>query len=605
MIVALRKWCLNMSDESAGKVIRSIYMTVATYYWPGATPDTFNADQWIENAQNLGCNTIHTFVKTVTGISFHKTKLGPMDEAWEKSGRDPIRELLQAAKSRGVDVYGLVRTTEDGYYVKTHPEARPVAFHGAPIEGNYNCLNNSGYRQHRAKQAGELAAMYPELAAVEIDHPFLTAGVPNFGCYCETCRRLWAEKHPGVEPPKKPGEPYWLDWVTFRYYAGSGIVEAFAKGARAANPKMKVATTTTGWGDRASIFYNIYNEGIAKHVDVLEVSAWYRQPTETITTFRRILEEQTRRNLRLAKDKTMLVRLALLGDNTAEVEPCLNAPVKNGANGTIIWHHVDVDKMGEAYKKEIRRVHLKKVARRTLSSAANLFSRSELDNEVFEIWLADPTAAQLPSPRGRIYNSGHEGLNMALSDVGVETQVIWNEDVNAETLKSFKVLLIPNVSVMTDERVKTIKTWVSSGGTLIATYDASSRTIADRRSGYSRLPDFALNDVYGCHLKSLEKRKQITVTQVSPLTQGFKIGDNIDVAGVRTAVVEAKPGSSVVAEFEDKKPAVILNAFGAGKSVYFAADIGNVYVETFAHLIRHRDTGIRQLLLDAVRMAGD
>lgn len=182
----------------------------------------------------------------------------------------------------------------------------------------------------------------------------------------------------------------------------------------------------------------------------------------------------------------------------------------------------------------------------------------------------------------------------------------WN--LNTEDLSAYKVLVLANTAVISDEQAAAIRQYVSNGGGLVATVDAS---LLDEL-GNPR-PDYALADVFGVEYKGIpsseggkgeqldinfvvgldasywEKRKNIFDFKASEhsmfdspklktlLGQGpvsFK-GQAVNVVSGSNAEVV---GTITVREADAQpSPAVIARNYGKGKVVFLAAGFDSAY----------------------------
>ena len=114
----------------------------------------------------------------------------------------------------------------------------------------------------------------------------------------------------------------------------------------------------------------------------------------------------------------------------------------------------------------------------------------------------EPWAALLVSEQTRQFYAGSQVVDRFLAHALGVFRVGWEEhlpitlitdmDLNAERLKPYKVLILPNAAALSDDQVKTIRKYVNNGGGLVASCETSLfNELGQMRS------NFALSDVFG------------------------------------------------------------------------------------------------------------
>ena len=211
-----------------------------------------------------------------------------------------------------------------------------------------------------------------------------------------------------------------------------------------------------------------------------------------------------------------------------------------------------------------------------------------------------------------------KGFYDALTRAHVPFEVVCDDMITDEGLREHSTLVLPNVTCLSDAQIDTIRRFVSKGGHLIATFDASRYTT----EGWSRY-EFGLSDVFGVrHLAEFETdwcyltpRESHSILAHLDSEMGVPHGDiwrlrremaeqeaglsSLDAIRAGRAArtgrhlkVEAAPGTQVIANVCDARkprgtyfikdivppipgkdtgyPAIVINRFGRGSCVYFA-----------------------------------
>ena len=92
------------------------------------------------------------------------------------------------------------------------------------------------------------------------------------------------------------------------------------------------------------------------------------------------------------------------------------------------------------------------------------------------------------------------GVFRAMMEDHLPLDIIIEPDVeNADTLRQYKVLILPNAACLSDEGERDDPAFVKAGGGLVAMHESSlCNEFGDRRE------DFSLADIYGVHFQATE-----------------------------------------------------------------------------------------------------
>ena len=164
---------------------------------------------------------------------------------------------------------------------------------------------------------------------------------------------------------------------------------------------------------------------------------------------------------------------------------------------------------------------------------------------------------------------------------------------NFETLKRYKVLILPNSACLSDRMNANIARFVKEGGGLVAMHEAS---VADEFGDLRG--DFGLTGVMGVHFKGTSDHSarwpnypnwvQVALNILKPehpivdhpqMRSNIRGGDRVEFIGWMTNVELStgtkKVGRRLTAPIE--WPFIAINEANPGRSVYFACDIGQSY----------------------------
>jgi len=164
----------------------------------------------VELAVRLGANTITLFARDAFGRAFYDSKIAPKIAKLGK--RDLLREVVEEARKKGIDVVAMVGHTTNPVLYSKHPDWAQVDREGKVITMDTDpplrrrdkpswplmCLN-SPFIDHVKSEIEEVLAY--GVSGVFLDS-FRYMPDADRACFCNACRRLFKEEK-GYEPPEE------------------------------------------------------------------------------------------------------------------------------------------------------------------------------------------------------------------------------------------------------------------------------------------------------------------------------------------------------------------------------------------------------------------
>ncbi|MGO1077891.1 family 10 glycosylhydrolase [Inquilinus sp. CA228] len=216
-----------------------------------------------------------------------------------------------------------------------------------------------------------------------------------------------------------------------------------------------------------------------------------------------------------------------------------------------------------------------------------------------EIAVIDPsTTLRHWAPEKRHEAERHDlGFYHALVEARLPFELLSDQVMTAEALDRFKLLVLANVSCLSDAQCEAIRGYVGRGGSIVAAYETSLRT----ESGAMR-PEFGLADVLGVTLQSgprgIVKNGYVALNGRHPVNAGYDGAARI-IGGTRLIHVAPAAGAEqpflYVPDFPDlpmeevypreapQGAAVVARETGSGgRSVYIPWNIGEIFWEVLA-----------------------
>ncbi len=186
------------------------------------------------------------------------------------------------------------------------------------------------------------------------------------------------------------------------------------------------------------------------------------------------------------------------------------------------------------------------------------------------------------------FSGSMRGVQRLLAENHYQYGFISDKLLTEEKLREFKVLLMPDISALSEEHVKIISEWVKKGGKLISSFQTS----LFNEKGIAR-KDFGLGEVMGVsYLNQIVNTGidcyQIIVTR-NDLVKGMEKTELLHNGG-RTIMTKALNGAKIITGYlpkinnqppeyaypeswDPQYPVMVNNHFGKGESIYFANEI--------------------------------
>jgi hypothetical protein len=202
-----------------------------------------------------------------------------------------------------------------------------------------------------------------------------------------------------------------------------------------------------------------------------------------------------------------------------------------------------------------------------------------------------------------------EGMYAALLDGRFVFDFIHEKDLNAVTLKKYRALLIPNAAYLNDTECEAIRSYVASGGSVLATFETSRYN----EWGEPRR-DFGLGDVLGVSASGgiigPFGNSYMHMDKSHPVLEGFEGTTILPGAEFRIPVTQNDSETfslSVIPNYpayppemvyppsrSTSEPAAIFREHGTARVVYFPGDVDRTF-------LRSGNPDFSKLMTNAVR----
>lgn len=151
------------------------------------------------------------------------------------------------------------------------------------------------------------------------------------------------------------------------------------------------------------------------------------------------------------------------------------------------------------------------------------------------------------------------------------------EELSAKDFANYKLVIVPDSLVLTQQAATELAAYVRAGGHLVG--EARMAWNNEKGEASARIPGLGLSDVFGVEEAKVEKHQHVAfkITSAgSPITQGL---DGQTVQGGFFAeslqpLASAGARVQVLAAFEDGTPAMTTATYGQGKALYIGSFLG-------------------------------
>lgn len=194
---------------------------------------------------------------------------------------------------------------------------------------------------------------------------------------------------------------------------------------------------------------------------------------------------------------------------------------------------------------------------------------------------------RIPPEEGDSFDGCIQGMRSVLVENHIPHGFIADDQVTAERLSRYKLLILPNVRAMSSPEIELIRAYVHNGGKLLATY---ASTLFDE-NGRQR-NDFGLADVFGCRFTGdkINTRQDTYQYILQPdheivrpdskktelmVNSGYTLLCNPDetarvICTYTPQVHNQPPEKAWTDDWETEYPGLLAHSYGAGEVIYFA-----------------------------------
>jgi hypothetical protein len=428
-------------------------------------------------------------------VAYYPTRIPLHRQAQYLRNRDLFGELRQAAKEEGIAVFARMdsnRAHEEFY--RAHPDWFAVDANGNPYKAGdlyITCINGPYYQEHIPAVLKEIAEMYhPEGFT---DNSWSGLGRDSI-CYCENCKRSFFEKTRHDIPSKKNWDDIvYKKWIRWNYDRRLEIWDLNNKTTKAAGgPECIWAGMNSGSISWQAQSFRDY-KAICERADIIMLDDQARHN-----------ESGFQRNAQIGKIiHGMLGWTKLIPESTAMYQagrptfrltskPPAEAriwAIEGFAGGIQPWWHIV-----SAYHED-RRMYktVGPLLHWHRDNKEFLVSRNPVAT-IGVVWSQENYDYYGRDDANELVKLPWRGMTDALVRARIPYLPVHADHIDRDA-DQFSLLILPNLALMTDSQIASVRRFVERGGSLIATGQTS---LYDEWG--NRRADYALAEFFGAHI---------------------------------------------------------------------------------------------------------
>lgn len=572
--------------------------------------EVIDAEKWADYLAS--CKAQATFINVTSMVQFFPSDLPDYPKNPYLKGRDVFGECVAAAKKRGIRIMGRFSIERTHASVaEKHPDWFRRTADGKVVSGYPNDPTQLPSYLATCQFTGYYDTFVPSLIN-EVISRYAIDGIYSNGwpgtnaplCYCETCKKI--------------GDPTSPAYKQAYLQRARELWEKYDAIVAKENPEMIFSGNLGGGFEGGDIDLKY----------LTEKAAWF------------IADNQGRGEIGAPTwDGSQIVRLgtAIMGNrpvplSTGAYEISGAMRWRNGtgnfhevrsrlfqtvaAGGTLYYHILGYD---QSFIKDTR---WQEVGREVLAWQAANDKHFHNTRSIADVALVVSQRSNhlYKPPPGTETSESTDGFYYLLNEQRIPFDIVLDDQITPERLSRYKVLILPNMALMSDAQAAAIEAYAAAGGSVLATfetgvYDETGNERADfalsRLFGMSRTGG---REGYGSVRAGGERRRnpgQPSVQRIEdaahPILAGFKNTQWLGGSSWRMPIkAEGAPLLTHIAQYPtspteavyprgpaEKIPTMVARDRGSSRLVYFAEDLESGFWRSMA-------TDLGDLLVSAI-----
>jgi len=474
--------------------------------WDNRFLSKLNAKSFVNTLTKGKCSGIMLYCNSHVGLALYPSKVGTVHKSMGKS--DFVADALRAAHRKKLSVVAYFTVVFDNAAFLQNPDWHLIPKQGESIYENSrygSCCPNSPYRDFAVAQTEEICRRY------DFDGIFFDMLFWPYACYCPHCQERFLREYGHTIPTVIDwNNPTWMAFQRARERWMDEFAGVLTAAARRTRPSMTVthqmSPVLAGW--RLGMPFSL-----TEHCDYTS-GDFYGPPAQQsfvckifeALSIRKPFEFMTSRCLNLRDHVTM--------KNAVQMEmQAFLAPAHGGA-----FMFIDaIDPVGTLNPRVYERIGgifpklapYEKFLGGDLSADVAIYVSSESRFDYRENGIAIDASSErsdnMSTELGLPHMAAANGAARSLQEAHIPYAVVTRRTLGR--LGDYRVLILPNVLVMTDEEIEAFRAFVAAGGALYASGYSSLVSGEGTKRG-----DFGLADVFGVSCKTMMDHSLVFLT---------------------------------------------------------------------------------------------
>jgi len=428
-------------------------------------------------------------------VAYYPTRIPLHYQPEYLQGRDLFGELCKAAHDDGIAVFARMdsnRANEEFY--KAHPDWFAIDASGKPYRAAdlyITCINGPYYDEHIPSILTEIATLYhPEGFT---DNSWSGLGRDSI-CYCENCKKSFKEKT-GDDIPKNKNwdDNTYRQWIKWNYDRRLEIWDLNNRTTKAAAGELCIwsGMNSGSIGEQSRSFRDL--KKICERAEILMLdhqarsdASGFQQNSETGKLVHGLLGWNKLAPESMAQYQAGRPTFRVASKPAAEARMWM---IEGIAGGIQPWWH-----MISAYHEDRRMYHTAEPILKWHKQHEEILINREPIATVGMVWSQQNMDFFGRDNAHELVELPWQGMSQALVEARIPFLPVHADHIDRDA-KKFSVLVLPNLGLMTQQQLASVRQFVQEGGSVIATGSTSLyNEWGEKRN------DYALGDLFGAHV---------------------------------------------------------------------------------------------------------
>jgi hypothetical protein len=457
-------------------------------------PEHGDVEKWADYWASAKVDAVALSVSGPT--AFYPTEIPFFHRSPYLNGRDLFGDCTRAAKKRGIRIYGRMSPDiqwTDPALVAKHPlwfrHNQDGSLQSSAPDIAFTCIFSEHYSKQQPAIIRELNARY------DIDGVYMNGWPTIQVCYCDNCRKI--------------GDPHTKKYRDALMDKASELINLYKQTVLEKSPDNFYSCNLGGglkesgldqWQlTREALWYTADNQ--SRQAVIAPV--W--QDAQQVKFAHALMGNRPVAAVSASYARAGNVMWRNVADTSDEP---LSRMAQTSAAGGIIWYHwlgleqgFNEDQRWQDRGRAFLSWHAKHD-----KHWHNVRSMSQV------AILAAPRSVTLyDAPTSEDKTDSLEGMYSLLVEARIPFDFIHEQDLTPERMDRYKVILMPNVALLSDAQCRAIEGYVERGGSLLATFETSLYDETGKKRS-----DFALGSLFGISVAGSRQRSEAKATD--PIT---------------------------------------------------------------------------------------